>query len=308
MQNSTDKKEIDFIDVSRSINNSFQRISAFFYSIVLFIKRKFFVLLTLLIAGGVIGYFIDQYNKKYESNIIMMPNFQTVDYFYEKVNQLNSKIELGDLPFLQSVGLNPEDKIIEVKVEPIVDIYRFLNEEEVYYNTFKTLSENADARKVIEDYATSKNYKNHLLTIRSKKMLNQDVIQKVVQYINASDYYQILRVEIERNMKNQIAINDSTIRQIDNILNSVPLGTGTGATIYSSEKSSLNDLITQKIELSQRNHELKVHLHNLDYIVTPMSSSLNLEGKTSILGKFKFVLPIFFVVLFILFSAFRKIR
>lgn len=308
MNNSTNQNEIDLTEVSNSVKSGFRTLSHYIYQFIKFIKRNIFIFLALFIIGAVLGYFLDKTNKKYESKIIVMPNFNTVDFLYTKVDLLNSKIEQNEHAFLDSLNITTDKKIGKIEIEPIANLYQFLNEEEFYYNTFKTLSENSDAKKVMEDITTSKNFKNHLITIKSKELIDQKVLEKVVDFINTSDYYQLLRKDIYDNAVNQIRINDSTIVQIDAILNSIPNSVGAPTSIYSTEKSQLNDLIEQKIDLSKRNQELKVHLHNLEYVVTPLSYIPNLEDKTDLTSKMTLILPLLFIGIFIVIRLVKKVN
>ncbi len=306
-QEVNDKNEIDLQQLSNSIKRRMDNTLQIIPRTISFIKKNILLIIVLLILGVVLGYVVDKYKKNYESNIIALPNFGTVDYLYEKVSLLNSKIGQNEVDFLKKVNITPEEKITKVEIEPLPNLYEFISQDENYYNVFKTLSENTDATKVVENLSTSKNFKNHLITISSKEKINQNTLESIMQFINSSKYYSDIRKDIIANVKNKMVVNDSTIKQIDAILNSVPKEGSSSSTIFLNENSQLKDLVEQKVDLVQENHELKVHLHNLDYIVTPLDYSDNLENNTGLNGKYKYILPIILVGLFFVISLLRRI-
>lgn len=305
--NQKDNNEIDLVQVSNTIKNGINNIFQIIPSTIKYIKRHFIVLLSLLIIGFGLGVFLNKFTKTYESNITVMPNFETVDFLYEKINLLDSKIAQNDTTFLSKLHLSKENKITNVEVKPITDLYKFLIKEDKYYDIFKTLTENNDAKKIIEESSTSKNFTNHLITISSKKKLTEKEVNEIVKYINTSEHYQRMRVEIRQNLKDKLVANDSIIKQIDNILSKASKEKSGSSVVY-SEDSDLSEIISKKLTLIAENHELKVHDYNLEYIITPLDSSINLEKKEGLNIKLHLILPALFIGLFLLFGAVKRVK
>ena len=90
--NSTQQEnnEIDLLQVSNSIKKGLQNTLSFIPKTFLFIKKNILILISLLIIGGIGGFFYNRYAEKYESNIIVTPNFNSVDLLNEKIILLNS--------------------------------------------------------------------------------------------------------------------------------------------------------------------------------------------------------------------------
>ncbi|MBO6213063.1 hypothetical protein [Algoriella sp.] len=304
---SSSNNEIDLLKVSNSLKNGLTKSLKIIPNTINFIKRNILILVGLLIIGIVAGYFYNKYEKVFNSNIIVTPNFETVDYLYEKVTLLNSHIQQNDKDFLQKVGIDPSYKIDKVEVKPISDLYKFLNQEDKYFDIFNTLSENNDAKKVAEDFSTSKNFPKHLLTVSSKTKINQKVLDNIVKYINTSDHYQIVRVEILNNFEDKIVVNDSIIKQIDAILKNAGAAKN-NSSIFFNEQSQLNDLIVQKNKAVEENHYLKVEKLNLKYIVAPLDFSKNIEDNTGLKGKYHLVFPLILIGLFIVIRLIKKVK
>ena len=226
----------------------------------------------------------------------------------EKIILLNSKIQQNDTIFLNKIGINKTSKITKISVKPITNLYSFLNQENNYYEIFKTLSENDDAKKVAEDPSTSKNFTNHLITINSNEKIEEKVLGNIVKYLNTSKTYEVFRIEILQNVKDKIAINDSTIYQIDGILKKASLFPNNNSTISVNGDSQLNSLIQEKIKLVEEAQQLKVHQHNLKYIITPLNYSENILDISGINGKYHLIFPLILIGLFLLFSLSRKTK
>ena len=298
--------EIDLLkvtdNITRNLFNSFQQIKDF----LKFIKKNIIYIILIFIIGGVAGYFYDKYNKKYYSNIIVSPNFETVDYLYDQVELLNSNVTQERKETLQELALDPNAKLSEIEVEPIKDIYKFIKNDDAYLEVFKTMSENNDAKKVIEDYATGKNFTLHKITVKSSSKISQEDLGKLMKFINGSKYYNDMRVKILANLDDQIAKNQVSITQIDSILNTAPSKNKVSNTLSVNDNSELNDLFMNKKALVHENHELNVHKTNLDYVITPMNYAANIVNKDGLNGKMKFVFPIVFVGGFFLIAFCRK--
>lgn len=302
---SNKNEEVTYLDTQKSINQILELINRLFGKIINFIKNNFFKLLILFVIGLVLGFVKDKYDKRYVSTIIVIPNFNTVDFLYEKTALLEANLKGKNTAFFKKYQITPKG-ISKVSVKPIVDIYNLAKKNTNYYNIFKTLSQNSSANKVIKDYTTSKNFPKHLITIKSSTKITEEVTQGIMSFINKSDFYERSRKKILENLHNEIKVNSEVIKQIDAILDRVPQNNTTKSTVFFNENSELKDLVLQKLSLVNRNHDLKVHSDNLKYIVTPIGSFLNMKDSEGLNDKYKFVLPLVLVFCFILFSLMRK--
>ncbi|MFT6748680.1 MAG: putative membrane protein, partial [Flavobacterium sp.] len=71
--NSSQDKEVDLSQVSKSIGLFFDRIAIKIFHFILFLKRNLIILVVLFILGAVLGYLKDKNNKIYESEIVVKP-------------------------------------------------------------------------------------------------------------------------------------------------------------------------------------------------------------------------------------------
>ena len=151
-QNNSDNQEIDLSEISKKIGGFFEGISNTIFKWILFIKKHIIVVGILFILGAVLGVYLDKTVKMYDNQLIVSPNFGTVDYLYNKVNLINSKINENDTVFLKNVvGIKEPKKIGEITVEPITDVYQFINYNDKNFEFIKLLAEDGDIKKLVND-------------------------------------------------------------------------------------------------------------------------------------------------------------
>lgn len=307
------EREIDLFEMKDGLGNFSSGIMKRLFQFVSFFinNRKF--LIALFGIGVVLGVVADYFMKSYSTQVIVTPNFGSNDYLYSKVELLNSKIVQGDTLFLKNVvGIQEPKKIAEISVKPITDVYRFIENRPDNFELIRLMSEDADIKKIIEDNVTSKNYPYHQILVTSAKPIDKKkVVDPILKYINASEYFKKIQAINIQNVKNKIVANDLIIRQIDGVLNGFSQNVNgsqkSDKLIYFNENTQLNDIIKSKNDLviEQGNH--KIELVNYEKIVKEINTSLNLKNTKGINGKMKFIFPLLFVFFFTGYRFFKKV-
>ena len=162
MSTNSQDQEIDLGQIFKSIKGFFESISDRFFEFILFLKKNSIVIIILLILGFALGYFLDQKNKAYEHEIIVSPNFGSADYLYAKINLLNSKKREKDTIFLHSIGIKDVKHFSKIEIEPIVDVYKFIdnNSYEIFipYQSVKNYSSTTKKlKKIFKDFFWTSN-------------------------------------------------------------------------------------------------------------------------------------------------------
>jgi len=309
-QNETDQ-EIDLAQISQKINNFFGGINTSIFKGIQFFVRNWIIVLILVIVGFGLGLFLDKTQKEYESEIIVSPNFDSVDYLYSKIALLSSKVRENDTIFLKSIGIMNSKEIKKIELEPIVDIYKFIDNNEQNLQMLQLMAEYGDLESVVKETTTSKNYVFHSITIStSTKENSNSFVQAILKYLNVSSYYkEVQKIKIE-NVNRKIKENTIIIAQIDGILNEFSNASAHQKTsdklVYYNENTQLNDVIKTKEGLGREIGDLKLELLSSDKIIKENSVVLNLQ-KTGILkNKFKFILPLLFIMGFAMINFFIK--
>jgi hypothetical protein len=95
-------QEIDIFQLSRSIGGFFDRVNRSVFRVIQFFVRNWITVLILVVLGAVLGFYLDSNKKSYNNQVVVTPNFESVDYLYAKVDLIQSKIAAGDLYFLKN--------------------------------------------------------------------------------------------------------------------------------------------------------------------------------------------------------------
>lgn len=302
----TDNQEIDLSQISRKIGDFFEGISNKIFRMILFVKKNRLIIGVLFVLGVAVGYYLDKKIKLYQNEIIVSPNFGSNDYLYSKIKLINSKIKENDTVFLKEVvGIKKPKDFNEITVQPINDVYKFIENRAGNFELIKLMAEDGDLEKIIEENTTSKNYPYHVIRFTTSKITSNDkTVNPVLDFLNNSDHYKKLQKENLNNIKLKIIANDSVIKQIDGVLNSFSNAVNGSQRneklIYYNENTQLNDVIKTKNELVYEQGIHRLELVNLDRIIKDNSTTINIKETKSINGKLKFVLPLLFLFLFIL--------
>lgn len=265
-----------------------------------FLQKNFLFIILLAALGLIVAYFINPILKNYESKVIVTPNYGSVDYLYNEIELINSKISDKDTVFLNKIGITPNINKIEIK--PITNIYQFAGESESNFDLLKLFAEDGDINKVADDEKTSKNYKTHQIILTTKKSsIQTSNIDKLLKFLNKNEYYNQVRLIRIENEKQRLGINDGTIKQIDAVFSKVENSTKSEASknlVYVNDNNQLNDLLTTKRELIKENEYIKLNELLSTNIIKKISESLNVQAETK--GNLlKIILPILFIGIFL---------
>jgi hypothetical protein len=301
----SDEQEIDLGQISQTIKNSAQKINRFLFMCIQFFIKNIILVAVLLILGLGIGIYLDKKIKTYNHQIIVTPNFGSTDYLYSKIDLIQSKINEGDTVFLKNViGIENPKKLVNIKIQPIFDVYRFIENKPENFELIKLMAEDGNIKEIIKENLTSKNYMYHIISYTTNKATsNEKSVQPILNYLNDSDFYTKIQKSVVYNVKTKMIQNDTIISQINAVLggfsNSVTRSQKSQNLVYYNENTQLNDVIKTKDLLVREQGNHRIELVGLDKIVKDISIILNIKNTKSINGKLKFILPFFFIFGFI---------
>jgi len=297
----SDDQEINLGLISDKLGSFFQSINYFIFRAIQFVLKHIVVLGILVVIGVGVGVLLDKSSKTYDHQIIVKSNFLSTDYLYAKIDLIESKIKERDTLFLKAIGVEDPSKLAFIEIKPIVDIYQFVNSEQ-NFQILKLMSDDSDVKKIIEDKTTSKNYPYHLISFTTKDYTTRKkTVEPLMKYLNNSVYYNKIQKEYVNNVHEKIKANDIIIAQIDAFLNGLSRSDAAkdNKLVYYSENSQLNDVIETKDRLLKEQGNNRIDLVNIDQIEKESNSILNIENKTAVNGKLKFVLPIVFILIYL---------
>ncbi|WP_339889625.1 hypothetical protein [uncultured Flavobacterium sp.] len=307
MSTNPQEQEIDLGQLTKKIGSFFQSLVDSIFDFILFLKRNIIILGILFILGIVLGYISDKKTNEYDHEVVVIPNFGSVDYLYSKIKLINSKRKEGDTLFLKSIGIKEPGKLGPIEVEPIMDVYKFIQDKESNFDLIRLMAEDGDIDKIIENETTAKNYPYHLIKIKTKNASKrEDFLDPILNYFENSDYFSKIRSEVASNLKIEILSNEQTLVQINDILNDIPKQSGKSTSVYISENNQLNEVIKSKEQLVNKQSSNRIALLNFEKTIKEISVTLNIKDIKGTNGKLKFVYPLLFVFLFLVIAAFRN--
>jgi hypothetical protein len=263
-------QEIDLSVVSRGIEKFFQNLNTVIFRAIQFVVKQIVILGILFIIGICLGLYLDIQNKVYSNQIIVQPNFESTDYLYAKIDLIQFKIKERDSVFLKSIGIENPKMISNIEIKPIVDIYKFVNDnngniQERKFDLLKLMAEDGDINKIVEDKITSKNYRFHTIVFETKGKTNaQKTVIPLLNYLNQNQFFLESQKIYINNVKLKMQANDVIISQIDVILNSFANNLNQASKndklVYYNENTQLNDLINTKENLIREQGSYRLQL------------------------------------------------
>ncbi|MFE3868379.1 hypothetical protein ACFX5E_09880 [Flavobacterium sp. LS2P90] len=309
-QHNTEDQEIDLTQISKKIKSFFERINTLLFKCIRFFMKNAIIIAILLIVGVGLGMFLDENQKRYDHQIIVAPNFKSTDYLYSRIDLLASKIAERDTFFLKSIGIKKPLEVIKISIEPIVDVYKLVSNNEQNFELLELMAQNGDLKTVVKETTTSRNYNYHTIVISTTGITNQnDIVKPILDYVNTSSYFGEVQKISVNNIQQKIKEKEGIIVQIDGILSAFSNSNTTNKSdklIYYNENIQLNNIIKTKDSIVNVLGTLKIDLFNSKRIINENAISLNIKNNKSINGKRKVILPILFISLFIFIRFFMS--
>jgi len=308
MSTNSQEQEIDLSQIGKSISKGLQKVVNRCFDLLFFIQKKLLIVFVLLVIGGGVGFYLDK-EPNYTNEIVVIPNFGSNEYLYDKINLISLKLKEKDKAFFTKIGINNIKDFISIEIQHVNGIYNFINSESQKNNfeLVKLMAEDGDLDKIIEDKTTSKNYYLHSIKIKTAIAYNQkDLIDPLLNYLQQSEYFIKLQKIQQNNLEEKLVANKSLIAQIDQIVLSLSQNK-TGSSVSISENTGLSDLIQKKDNLILENQKLATNRLEFDKIIKDqdiVSNQMNTSGANN---KLKFILPLLFVLLYLLGYWFSKV-
>ncbi|WP_299431016.1 hypothetical protein [uncultured Maribacter sp.] len=218
-KNNTSSDEIDLGQLFELIKKGLDNIVRGLLRVYLYFKKNFLILVGLAIIGVTIGYGLNQISETTKkTEVIVKPNFESKDYLYGIVSELQSKIKGKDYDFYSNLEIELEQlKGFKIEIEPVqaksnVDLEKSLK----YLEYLGSLKDDNSIKEVIKNEVLESSYVNHKISFYYKnEELGQSAAKKIMTFINDNDYFKELKEIYLVNSESQIKENEALINQID---------------------------------------------------------------------------------------------
>lgn len=222
------------------------------------------ILLPLVFAAIVLGYFVDnERTKEKKATLIVQQNFDSANYVYEAIQNIEAKILSGDSVFLKKHKLN---HITDLEIKPIVNIGSVFNTSEVSRDNLETILNEVevDAGNQNESILNSKafiaRYSKHEIALKIDAKYTGDTEEALLNYLNDNSFYEQLKTINSENIDDLLKYNTEIIKQIDSLLNRASTTNRTAPNsliVMPQQDSDLNNLILSKKLFVDANIDLK---------------------------------------------------
>lgn len=310
---STKNEEIDIAGIIETFKKFVDSSIVFILRVIGFALRNWIILLILILVGATAGYFHQKGIKKSkESKLILKTNFDTVTYLYNALETLSSKSSDKNKGFLRAHGFRTDTVEIQgVNVEPLIDLRDIVTHYELNEDrTLGYLLSNLrfeDESKITESFKSD--YKLHKVIIELSPEANEDVIDKIIAYLNSDPNIKRLQEVGKKNLARSVSLHKETIDQIDTILNNYhkteSLGNASSQLFVVDKNFSLSEVLRIKSELQKEYITLSQELVYADQAIIQINPKSIYRLPGGILSKKMYLYPFLLVTLFFAFHFFR---
>ncbi len=310
--------EIDLGQLFKMIGKGFNNVFNWFLRIFLYFKKNFFILIGLVLAGAILGFGLNQIvSEKLKTEVIVKPNFESKDYLYDVVNEIQANIMAGDTIFFNKIGFKTTSlKGYDITIDQILD--KNISDDNLeYLELLEKFQENGLVSDIIRSELLSKSSLEHRITFTYKDPKSgPKFTQKVMEYINSNSYYkELIRINQE-NAQSRIKQDVSLLVQIDELITrysdkiaSTESQFGEQRIILDNEKQSnitelfelknnlIRDIERKKIELQERKEAIRII-----YFGEPQVVHKSLFGKSIVF------IPLILIAIFFLIDTIKYLN
>ncbi|GGD80185.1 hypothetical protein [Planktosalinus lacus] len=217
------QEEIDLGYLINKINELFIKCLKLLYAIISFFLKHKYIILLLIVIGIAYSYFKEKNAATlYDNQAIVVPNFESVHYLYDKIDAINFKIGEKDSLYLKSFLGEDYKRLKKVEIEPIIDMYQFLSKSRENIDIFRIITQNQDITDYKEELSNNKYYKYHKLNLKIFGENNTEgVVSKVLDYLNNNEHLKKYSNIYKENNELQIKEHKKMLAQIDSVLYSI---------------------------------------------------------------------------------------
>jgi hypothetical protein len=306
-QNTSDEIDLGII---------FEKLKSFFKSILIgiiqifqfFWKHKFVLAGLLVIGVGLQLYLKSTTESTFSNQFLVRTNYGSTEYVYSKVNSINLKLEAGDSLYIKDIFGEHYDRVKEIEVIPVIDVYELVNKSEENKETFELLLDEFGDISFLEDEININEYSTHKIKIYIDGQAdNERISNRLYEYLASNSYYNELKTATLESYKEQLEQNKSIRTQIDSILkdqkgNTLPKLDNNAINFSGSQ--DLNELLSKKQGLLINDLSLRNRLSSNDEVLKIIDSSFGIYSEEQNSRNFIFPLSFFFIYCGVFFVKF----
>lgn len=305
-QNSSD--EIDLGQLLQLIGRGFSAIFRFILRVFVYFKENIFILIGLIIIGLAIGFGLSKItSKKLKTEVIVKPQFESKNYLYDAIDEIQANIEAKDTLFFKSIGIDNIDfNGLETTINRVVE--EGTSETDTKYLELLQSFENTEAiADIVRAELQNKSSFNHRITFFYKNQkAGKEFSERVMEYLNSNKYFSEMLDIYLANAKDRIERNKQLLDQVDLIITNYSKKMGSQDNISGNDRIVLDNqetvnitgLFSLKNELIRDIESKKVELLNNTKAIQIINFGQPQQVRKSFFGKKIVLFPFIFLALF----------
>jgi hypothetical protein len=276
------------------------------------LKNNFWKLAILIFIGLAIGYGLKfLISDKLKTEVIVKPNFDSKDYLYNVVEEIDANLKSKDTTFFRELGIVVSElKSLAITIEPIEEENEDENQEEdlKYLEVLQNFQGDSFISDVVKTEILKKSGLNHRITFFYQNALaGREATRRLMEYINSNPYFNDLKQVYNLNALAKIERNEALIKQIDMLVdgytNNLSQGNriDQGTVVLENEKTlEIPGLLSLKNALIKEIERKRVEIAEQQNTVSIINFGKNQKVKVPIYSQGILLIPFILVVLFLL--------
>src|SRR5680860_5059 len=310
--------EIDLGQLFRMIGRGFNSLFRGFLKVYLYFKTNFWKLVILVVIGLVLGYGLKfLISDKLKTEVIVKPNFDSKDYLYDVVGEIEANLKSKDTTFFRELGIVVSElKSLEISIEPIEEPNEEENREEdlKYLEVLQNFQDDSFISDVVKTEILKKSGLNHRITFfYSNPLAGREATRRLIEYINNNNtYFSDLQQIYTQNAELKIKRNQELIEQIDALVGGYTknLSSGNrvdqGTVVLENEKSlEVPSLLSLKNALVKEIERKRLEIAEQKNTISIINFGKTQKVKVPVYGQGILVIPFILVLMFLLVSFFK---
>lgn len=306
--------EIDLGQFFQLIGNFFNKVFSLFLRFLLLIKRNIITLLVLGLLGIVGGFFLGKLSEtKLKTEVIVSPNFDSKDYLYNIVNEIQNNLEAEDNALLNYLDVSVDEiKGFKIEVEPLKLNAEPLDED--FVTLLRDFKDEGYVKNAVKEKVLNSNPVLHRISFYFEDAVKaKSIINKLLDYINSNENYKEVLGVTNKNIQSRIVKNEEQITQIDTLVANYSKSlldnskVGSSLMLYNKDNSlNVSSLLTLRRDLVSENERLNLELIRNDNPVHILNFGKTQQNENSLYNGMIVKLPLFLISLYfiILFSLY----
>src|SRR5699024_3347891 len=178
------------------------------FTIYNFFIKRIIIFIVLIVIGAVAGFFLTQNSNPYQKTTLLVQlSYNSANYVYSTIEQLNSELKQYDQSFLEANNLfhKGEPIIYNIEIAPIVSLSEIMRKLPDNNRNLDYLLQQAQYKdELLTSDIFIPEYKTHKITITAPMNTGTDAIKKTLAYINSNELLQKLAPIYKNSLQRQI--------------------------------------------------------------------------------------------------------